>query len=300
MLPTGDQRSPVDTSDYVQHVKSGLNIIDGHFHSAWIPDHLQDGQQDIPEALTAISYLSALYPSLYFGTCVLSQSFRNPALLAKMGATLQQLSDGRFIMGIGAGWKKDEYLAYNYEFPKASTRIAQMSETVQILKKMWDSTDDTVSYAGQYYQVDNATCNPKPNPTPPIMVGGGGVQLTMRVVAQHADWWNLPGVPPSEYKRKLDILKSYCDEYQRDPSSIRKTWMGVVSMADTEENAQKQLSTYPIWEGDVALVGTQDMIISQLEAYVAIGVDLFILSFVDEPKFDGIHQFIDQVIPQIS
>lgn len=296
MLPTGAQRLPANPDEAEAHVGRVLDTIHGRFHSAWMPDHLMDAQAPIPEALVTVSYYASLYPDLFWGTAVLSQSFRNPALLAKMAATLQQLSGSRFILGIGAGWKEDEYCGYGYDFPKAAVRIAQMAEAVQICRTMWDVEQEAVSFNGRYYRLNQAICRPKPTPPPPIMIGGGGEQLTLRVVAQHADWWNLPGVPPAEYARKLDILAQYCGEYGRVANDIRKTWMGVVSIAYTRQQAEEQLATYPIWPGDVPLVGTPGDIRQQLNAYTALGVDLFILSFVDEPRLAGINLFMDYVI----
>ena len=296
MLPTGKQRLPATPTNKNEHILRVLEFINGRFHSAWIPDHLMDDQAPIPEAFVTLSYFAGLFPHLFWGTAVLCQSFRNPALLAKMGATLQVLSGSRFILGVGAGWKADEYQAYGYDFPKASVRIAQMAEAIQICKAMWDSEQKEVTFNGRYYQIKNAICQPKPAPPPPVMIGGGGEKLTLRVVAEHADWWNLPGTPPQEYARKLGILEAYCREYGRSSTEIRKTWMGVVSIAESRPQAEKQINQYPIWPGDIPLVGTPYDIRTQLNAYINLGVDLFILSFVDEPDMTGIKLFMDHVM----
>jgi alkanesulfonate monooxygenase SsuD/methylene tetrahydromethanopterin reductase-like flavin-dependent oxidoreductase (luciferase family) len=295
-LPTGKQRMPPVGIVYATHVRQILDLIHGRFHSAWMPDHLMDGQKEIPEALETLSYLAGLYPQLHFGTVVLAHSYRNPALLAKMAATLQQLSGSRFIMGIGAGWKADEYHAYGYEFPRAATRVGQLAEVVQICKALWDPKQSTATFDGRYYKIDNAVCQPKPDLAPPIMIGGGGEKLTLRVVAEHADWWNLPGATAQEYARKLNILNRYCREIGRDPAGIRKTWMGVASIVESRSKAEEQLENYPIWPGDVPLVGTPADIRRQLQAYIELGVDLFILAFADEPRPAGINLFIDHVI----
>ncbi|HEW94029.1 MAG TPA: LLM class flavin-dependent oxidoreductase, partial [Thermoprotei archaeon] len=112
-----------------------------------------------------------------FGHIVLCNSYRNPALLAKMTATLQVLSNGRYILGIGAGWKIDEYIAYGYPFPPPRVRIGQLEEAVQIIRRMW--TEESVSFRGKYYHIDNAICSPKPKPVPLIMIGGGGEKLML-------------------------------------------------------------------------------------------------------------------------
>jgi alkanesulfonate monooxygenase SsuD/methylene tetrahydromethanopterin reductase-like flavin-dependent oxidoreductase (luciferase family) len=140
------------------------------------------------EGWRALTYLSALQPRLKFGHAVLSQSFRNPALLAKMDATLQYMSGGRFILGIGAGWKKYEYRAYGYDFPSAGTRIEELEETLQIINAMWREKQGTVQ--GKHYRVIEAWCEPKPEPIPPIMIGGSKPRM-LRLIARYADWWSV-------------------------------------------------------------------------------------------------------------
>lgn len=287
------------TDDYLAHTQAVLSLIQGSFHSYWIPDHLMDNAAPIPEALTTLGYLAHAHPTLHFGTCVLSQSYRNPALLAKMAATLQSLSSGRFILGIGAGWKQDEYLGYGYDFPKAAMRIAQMSEAVQICKQLWGARGNPVSFTGEHYTLHNATSVPAPNPPPPIMIGGTGERLTLRAVAEHADWWNIPGAPPNIVQQKSNVLAQHCATVARDPATIRRTWMGVVAIGRTEQIARKKLDGFPIWQGDKPLLGTPTMIREQIEHYIALGITLFILSFADEPHLDGMTLFLDEVASSV-
>src|SRR5215212_2871163 len=122
---------------YTEDVNRLLDYVKGHCHSAWFIDHLQEGSRDLLEGWTALTYLSALHPELQWGHTVICQSFRNPALLAKMGATLQFMSGGRFTLGIGAGWNEEEYHAYGYTFAPAGVRVEQLDEALQIIKAMW-------------------------------------------------------------------------------------------------------------------------------------------------------------------
>ncbi len=108
-----------------------------------------------------------------------------------------------------------------------------MAEVMQICQAMWDPAQPEVSFEGEHYQIENAVCNPKPDPPPPIMVGGAGEKLTLRVVAEHADWWNLVGVSSEVYAHKIDVLERHCISVGRDPAIIRKTWLGVVSIAQS-------------------------------------------------------------------
>ncbi len=296
-IPTGERRMPVGSDNYGPHLQKVLSHLSGYFHSAWMPDHFMFNQKDVPEAMVTMSYLSALFPDLYFGSVVLGQNYRNPALLAKMAATMQQLSRGRFILGLGAGWKADEYRAYGYEFPSVPIRIAQLAELVQICKAMWDPSRSEATFHGQHYRIDQAVCQPKPSPAPPVMIGGAGEKLMLRVIAQHADWWNLVGISPEGYAHKIKILQRHCVEVGRDPAEIRKTWMGVVSIASTRSQAEQAMEGYPIWPEDVPIVGTPAEVVRQLQRYTELGVDLFILAFADEPGLGGLNLFIQEVWP---
>lgn len=124
-MPAGSPNK-AGQATFVQDLNLALELVAGHFDSAWMIDHLQFGDSDLLEGFTALTYIAALHPQLKFGHTVLCQSFRNPALLAKMGATLQFLSEGRFILGIGAGWHAEEYHAYGYDFPTAGARVEQL------------------------------------------------------------------------------------------------------------------------------------------------------------------------------
>ena len=137
------------------------------------------------------------------------QSFRNPALLAKMGATLQLLSGGRFTLGIGAGWYESEYLAYGYEFPRSGIRVEQLEEAVQIIKKMW--VQEQTTFEGKYHRVKDAYCEPRPDPVPVVMIGAFEPKM-LRLTAQHADWWNVSSTSIADYRKYVDNLERACDE----------------------------------------------------------------------------------------
>src|SRR5437016_7808694 len=197
---------------FLNKVDEGFKIIDGHFDSGWFTDHLQYDANPVLEGWTTLTYFMGLYPHLNFGHTVLSQSFRNPALLAKMGATLQYVSQGRFILGMGTGWKEDEYQAYGYNFPSARVRIEQLEEALQIIKALWHQ--EQVTFQGKHYQVANAYCEPKPDPYPIILVGGSKSRI-LRVVARHADWWNVSWTGISSYRPQVQECEQACDEVGR-------------------------------------------------------------------------------------
>src|SRR5690606_19623603 len=135
----------------------------------------------------------------------------NPALLAKMAASLQVFSGGRFILGIGAGWHQPEYAGYGLDYPSAGTRIDMLEEAVQLIRLLW-TKPGPINFDGQYYQLVDAYCEPRPALLPPVMIGGGGEQRTLRVVARHADWWNDVSRPVEVLRHKLEVLRAYCQE----------------------------------------------------------------------------------------
>jgi alkanesulfonate monooxygenase SsuD/methylene tetrahydromethanopterin reductase-like flavin-dependent oxidoreductase (luciferase family) len=151
---------------FVEDMNRALELVSGHFDSARIIDHLWLGDL---ESFSTLAYMMALHPKLKFGHTVVCQSFRNPALVAKMGADLQLLSGGRFLLGIGAGWLEQEYKAFGYDFPSAAVRVDQLAEAIQIIKALW--TQEKTTFTGAHYRVIEAYCEPKPDPLPPIMVG---------------------------------------------------------------------------------------------------------------------------------
>jgi len=298
---------PVDgasSNEFVEHVLRFVSTVEGSFDSAWVDDHFLPWARFVPEttpvleAFTAISYLAGRFPRLTFGNIVLCNSYRNPALVAKMGATLQALTKGRFVLGIGAGWKEDEYIAYGYEFPVPKIRIQQLEEGVQIIRKLW--TEGRVTFKGRYYEIKEAACSPRPEPVPPIMIGGGGEKLTLTVVARHADWWNLPNISPKTYKQKLEVLESHCRKVSRDPATIVKTLGSIVAIAETSEEARRLASASGfISQGaeDNFIVGNSDEVTEKVSEYAKFGIEHFILRFADFPEMDGARLFAENVIP---
>jgi alkanesulfonate monooxygenase SsuD/methylene tetrahydromethanopterin reductase-like flavin-dependent oxidoreductase (luciferase family) len=297
---------PLDGSpaeDFRTQLFEFLTPLEAHYDSAWVADHFipwytkVDMETPTLEAWTTLTFLAGRFHHYRLGNIVLSQSYRPPALLAKMGATLQWLSGGRFVLSIGAGWKEDEYRQYGYDFPGAAARIHQMEEAVQIIRKMW--TEERASFTGEYYRIEDAVLFPKPEPLPPIMIGGGGKQLTLRVVAKHADWWNIPGGSPENYREHLEVLRGHCEAVGRDFASIRKTWANeAIAIAPTRAEAEVIADRSPFGRGQGSLVGTPDEVASQLKAYTDLSIDLVIMRFADFPDPEGAALFAREVTPR--
>jgi F420-dependent oxidoreductase-like protein len=267
------------------------------------------GKRPILECWTTLATLSSLTTRIRLGTMVLCSSFRNPALLAKMAATLDVISGGRLEFGIGAGVQKEEHIAYGMPFPEARIRIERMKEAVEIIKKMW--TEEKASYKGKHYEINEAICEPKPvqKPHPPITIGGGGEKLTLKVTAQYADRYDFGYLPSLElYKHKLEVLENYCRAVGRSPQEIEKScWPGgqVLISRDQKELDEKLLQRKPkrVTIGDfekLNLVGTPDDCLKKLQPYADLGVTHFMLFFGDLPSLDGLRLFAASVMKKMQ
>jgi alkanesulfonate monooxygenase SsuD/methylene tetrahydromethanopterin reductase-like flavin-dependent oxidoreductase (luciferase family) len=264
--------------------------------SFWMNDHFMIGSDPVFEAWTVLAFLAARYPEMKVGPMVLGQSYRNPALLAKMAATLQVLSRGNFIMGIGAGWKEDEYHAYDFEFPTTRTRLEQLEDTLEILIRLW-TEPGKVTYQGKHYRVTQAYCEPKPNPVPPIMVGGGG-ETTMLLAAKHAQIWNLSDSNLERYTRHLEALRRQCERVNRDPATLRLTWYGRIAVGRHEAEAVRR--GYGKWTHENAFVGTPAEIVEQMNAFVDVGCDWFILEPLGIPDPDVLGMLSEEILPRVK
>jgi alkanesulfonate monooxygenase SsuD/methylene tetrahydromethanopterin reductase-like flavin-dependent oxidoreductase (luciferase family) len=237
-----------------------LDAVNEHFDSVWCADHFYGFDRiDDPylECWTALTWLAARYPKLLVGGMVMCNNYRHPAVMANMGKTLQAFSGGRMVLGYGAGWREDEYKRFGFSFDPPAARIKQLEEGLQIIKSMW--TESRTNFNGQYFHVSDLMCEPKPSPAPPILIGGGGEQLMLRLVARHADWWNIGTRKPDAYARKLDVLRKHCADVGRDFDSIVKT---------------VQIELPPPTDGASA-----KQMVAQLREFVDLGVTHFMLDY---------------------
>jgi alkanesulfonate monooxygenase SsuD/methylene tetrahydromethanopterin reductase-like flavin-dependent oxidoreductase (luciferase family) len=295
---------PLDNSrgtEYTSYLHKYLDALPEEYESAWIPDHLipsiEPLSRDYLECLTTTSYLLPQYPNLKFGQIVLCNNFRNPALLAKMSSTLQVLSGGRFILGIGAGWKQEEYKQYGYEYPSPRARIKQLEEAVQIIKMMWE--EDGVTFHGKHYRVENVYCNPKPVPVPPIMIGGTGEKYTLGVVARYADWWNIDThTSLDEFIHKLSVLEGHCDRVGRDSGDILKTQLQIITIAESDEEAEKVVESNGL-KRYVRIAGSPETVTHRLNEFKDAGIEYFIIILLPFRNPELTKIFAENVIPNI-
>jgi alkanesulfonate monooxygenase SsuD/methylene tetrahydromethanopterin reductase-like flavin-dependent oxidoreductase (luciferase family) len=276
-------------SQYRDGVQRQLELVGPQVDSLWFVDHVQFGDSPLLEGWTALTYLCAEYPQFQVGHMVLCQSFRNPALLAKMAATLQYLSQGRFTFSIGAGWHEEEYRAYGYEFPPAGARVDQLEETLQIVRALW--TEKKVTYKGRYFSVNDAYCEPKPDPVPPILIGGTGSRM-LNLIARYADGWNAAWISPEEYRQLGALLDQKCRNLGRDPSQIQRSWFGRCVCVDSEKEAS-------MLQGR-GLLGTPEQIVEQLQVYVQLGIQYFMLGSRSLSDMTTVELLAREVLPKIK
>jgi alkanesulfonate monooxygenase SsuD/methylene tetrahydromethanopterin reductase-like flavin-dependent oxidoreductase (luciferase family) len=304
-------RKGTPVSSWTDELDAHLPKLAGRFKSMWMTDHFFWKENPTHEAMIVLTYLATRWPQFEVGPMVLGQSYRNPALLAKMGATLQWLSGGRFIMGIGAGWKEDEYRAYNYPYPAASVRMGELVDTLEIMKRMW-TEPGPVSYQGKHYQITDAYCEPRPNPVPPIVIGGGG-NTTMKIAARYADWWNLSDAGIARFTDRLGVLRSHCEAIGRDPASLRITWFGRVAIGKTEAEAlergrggiapgteaEAHARGRQVYTTENAFVGTPVQIVEQMQAFIDIGVSYFMIDILDLDNPDVMGMLMEEIAPRV-
>jgi F420-dependent oxidoreductase-like protein len=275
------------------------------YDSVWIDDHLMFKSLPILESWTTLSALAAATSKVRLGTMVTCNSYRNPALLAKMAATVDVISGGRLELGMGAGIQKEEHNAYGIPFSKANVRIERLGESLEVIKKLW--TEPTANYSGKHYRLRDAVCEPKPlqKPHPPLVVGGSGEKLTLKVTAKYADRFDWGFIPDLEvYKGKLDILESYCKAVGRSFREIEKScWPGyqVVIAEDQKSFQQKAEKIMP--EGasmenfkKINLAGKPEEIKEKIAVFSDLGVSYFMLFFSDLPSLDSVKLFAQTVI----
>jgi F420-dependent oxidoreductase-like protein len=283
------------------------------FESLWVSDHffMTPESIDTPclECWTVLSALAGATKKLRLGPMVSSQSYRNPALLAKVAASIDHISGGRLYFGIGAGWKEVEYRAYGYKYPRPAVRIRQLEETIEIAMRMW--TEEKATFKGRYHHVEDALCSPKPVQKPhiPIWVGGTGNQI-LKVAARHADAVNFAWTqPPDLFRERLEALKKYCRKFNRDYSEIRKSAGLMITMAEEEEELRGKVedqlrrsdTPYMRYLSRQApnLVGTPEKIAEAINEYASLGVDHFILRFHFGDEVESMRLFVEEVKDKI-
>src|SRR3989441_6734006 len=304
LVPQGWRMDVVGFSDPIEAYETMARVAQEAealgFASIWLFDHFhtvpQPTQEVTFECWTSTAALARDTTRVRLGQIVTCNGYRNPALLAKMASTVDVLSHGRLICGLGAGWYEHEFRAYGYDFPDGPTRLRYLRDAVQIILAMW--TQDEAVSEGPYLSVHGAINQPKgvQKPHIPLLIGGGGEQVTLKVVAQYGDACNLGHLDVEGLEHKFSILKKHCDEVGRDYNSIRRTVLFNCAIAETDEEAMAKSRPFQrnIPSGRIreqALVGTPGVIRKRLEEIEQAGAQEIILYMPDSARLEAVRMF---------
>ena len=237
-----------------------------------------------------------------------ANTLRHPALLAKMAATVDHVSNGRLVVGIGTGYYAEEHDRYGIPLPDKVTRAAMLRESIQVLKGMW--APGRLTFAGEHYRITDAPAEPKPvTGKIPLLLGGAGERM-LRLTAQEADLWNLPdgqyGIDLERLRTKVELLERYCDEIGRDPAEIEKS-MSLTVFVDPDADALKRrydaFHAYRGWDDATTrrhvVLGSPDEVIAELKAFEAVGLDHFMIHLVPGSNFEDLAIFSDTCLPHL-
>ena len=278
--------------------------------TACVSDHFMPNTREregaVLEAWSTLSALAAVVPRMRIGTIVLGNTYRHPAVVAKMAAQVDIISGGRLLFGIGAAWQRNEHEAYGIPFYTMRERLERLDEACTVIRLLW--TERRSNFNGRYYQLADAPLDPKPvqKPHPELMIGGGGERVTLRIVAKHANHWNVWG-GPKVLARKSAILEEHCAKAGRDSKTITRSVNMALLITNKKDEIERLAETVATRMGshaadarDTCLAGTPDQIREQLhELKAASGTTLFIATMfrpVDELCRD-MDRFIAEIAP---
>jgi F420-dependent oxidoreductase-like protein len=278
----------------------------------WMGRNEETYRQPCLDPWVTLGALGQTTKKITLGTLVSAVGFRYPSVLAKMGATLDQVSGGRLQLTVGAGWHEPEYRAYGIPFPPVAERMQQLREAIQIIRAMW--TQDQVTFEGKYLKIDVAWCFPRPVSSK-IWVGGGGEKTLLRIVADLADGWNSVGLSVDEYARKLEILRTFCESAGRKLNSIERSYYGSCVVGSNEGEFRESFNRYygQFRKADEStdaflkrmrstrpFIGTATEVAEKMRAFQELGVSYFILYFPDKEGLSLLKRFADLVMPQFT
>ena len=294
--------------DYMRELWRKLDNHGVDWISAW--DHFYEappkgGTEPHFEALATLGALAAETQHARIGCLVFYVGYRNPALLAKAATTLDHITGGRFELGIGAGWHVWEASAYGYPFPDIGTRLDMLEEAAQVIRRML--TEERTTFSGKHYQVDNASCLPRPvQARLPIWIGGIGEKRTLKIVADHADGWNAAYLSPEEFGRVNEVLNHWCEDENRDPASLKRAANVTFNLAltDAEVNVQRQ-RLQDDWGDQVsriedgALLCTPDRAVDRMMEYARAGADEINIALRAPWNEEALDLYLTDIMPKV-
>ncbi|HWO73224.1 MAG TPA: TIGR03560 family F420-dependent LLM class oxidoreductase [Dehalococcoidia bacterium] len=277
-----------------------------HFFPFFAPGRLGDSL----DTMVAHTYTATASRRIRFGPLVLSMTFRHPAMVARMAAAIDQLSEGRFILGVGAGWNAAEHEAYGIELPPVKRRMDNLEESIRVIKALFEQ--EHANFDGKLYRLKDAPMNPKPSQQPmPLLIGGGGEKRTLRMVARYATEWNVPIMGGLDaYRQKLRVLEQHCEAEKRDPAAIQRSVMaGYItgaSQAEVDKRVEAAMARVPerfrVPSGRppiLGLVGTPRQIVEQIKEIEDAGVSRIMLQHRSPPTREELQFVAEEILPSV-
>ncbi len=280
-----------------------------HFTNAQPPD------MDSLEMIVSLTYLADHTKRIHFGPLVAPISFRNPTLLARQAAAIDDLSDGRMILGLGAGWQEREHTLFGHALGDIPTRMKRMEEGVEVITRLL-SSDEPVTYEGQFFQLREATLLPRPQTGPRILIGGNGIKRTFPLVVRYATIWNGTFLSPADFRARSATLDTLLQDAGRKPSEVRRTMMHSLTFGRDEQEIDQRLSgrhndpalaytsvndaIKKMRASNQGIIGTPAHIIEQVQEYGEAGVEELMLQWFDLDDIEGLRTFANSVLPHVS
>jgi F420-dependent oxidoreductase-like protein len=303
----GMQLRPLYPGEHGNHFDTALAVVraceQAGLDSVWMADHFMFADEKHPEKETPVmecfvtlgAFASAT-SRIRIGQLVAGVPYRNPALLAKMCATLDIISHGRSIVGLGAGWHEPEFRAYGWMFPSVRERMEMLEEAVQIVDRML--TQRPASFSGKHYSIHNAYNDPMPvqKPRPPIMIGGSGEQVTLKLVARYADYCNVGG-DPALVAHRFGVLREHCKSVGRPFGEITLCNNVGIVLARDEAELEAKKEKYPGF-GDIQ--GTPEMVVERLAEYAKVGSRYVTFHMPDADEIEPILLMGEEVLPRVA
>lgn len=310
-------------SNYPDMVAVAQSAEEYGFDSVWLCDHfltispddyVKDagiaadsgrGRSEAPKSLpllecwTALSALARDTTRLRLGTSVLCNSYRHPAVLAKMAATLDVISEGRLDLGLGAGWFQREFEAYGIPFPSVRDRVSALDEALQVIRAVWTEANPT--YAGQFYTLDGAICDPPPVqlPHPPLWIGGEGDRVH-RIAAKAAQGLNVRWWSPQQVTQRRDFLARACDSVGRDPASLRLSVTALLAPTESNDDEARIRAEFASIPESGLIVGSPERCLERIREYQACGIDQFLFTIPHVVKSDYLHVIGRDILPAVK
>lgn len=292
---------PTPSLPFQETLALGQHVAATGWDGMWLADHFMPNATDTstpwPEAWTTLAALAPQVPGIRLGTLVTGNTYRHPAVLAKMAATVDHISGGRLVLGIGSGWQENEHQQYGIEFGTVRQRLDRLEEACAMIKSLFN--EPSANFDGRFYTLKEATLEPKPlQPNLPLMVGGGGEKVTLRITARYADEWNVWGTVETMI-HKMKILDRHCEDIGRDPKNIQRSAVALLFLSDDDKFIQQIRETV-----DRALIaGNLAEVQDTVKAYQEAGVDeLLVPDFTlgqGQQKIDTLDTFINHIAPLV-